>query len=426
MKFDFIVSIVLLCVILTACNEKSVYDPEAGRKVEELEIPADFTWTMTKNVKLILRSNAETEVAVYSDKDCSVLLSEMTVTPEGDTCSLNVEKSVSTLYVAYVQENGKETIAPVNISILTRGVEEDNWIGSWEIKDAEKNAFDGIKSVAYFPSQKSCGTLLFEDMWPVKGDYDFNDVAVWYQIRLSSKKDKNQALEEENEIQDVKKVEIAVRLNALGGDYPCQFCLQFGEDSDEIKQIEVESKGSGQCIWENEGKKEDAIFVFDWPGIKTERFYNTENVIGNAELENNWVVLTIWLGEEDVDFDDFDFFIRRTDNQYEIHLKGYEPTDEFEHAYKDIVKENRDSLKQDDDYAYSTWDNYVWGINVPWAINHAKENVDFCTAYDDFAVWILSNGKSAQNWYKMNKSSDKRINILPSNHNGVYYFDRKK
>jgi hypothetical protein len=38
-------------------------------------------------------------------------------------------------------------------------------------------AFDNI-----YPSNDAFGTLAFEDLWPAKGDYDFNDLVVDYNI----------------------------------------------------------------------------------------------------------------------------------------------------------------------------------------------------------------------------------------------------
>ncbi len=418
-KLWYILSVIV--VIFWACNDKEVYDPDAGKKVEDLKVPQGFDWKMTKDVKLVFHSNVPTGVTVYADKAASVVLAEMNVRPEGTTCFVNVGKEASAVYVKYTQENGKETIEPVAFSPVTRAdADRANWIGKWEVEKAKENEMvDGIKWVAYYPSKNSCGTLLFEDMWPKMGDYDFNDVAVWYQIRMHSLKSKIK--EPDDEIKDVKKIEIAVRLNALGGSYPCDFCLSFDEDRDDIEKIEV-SDGVGTCRWENRDKKEDALFVFSWPGIKTERYYNTETAVSNDMLDKNWVLLTIWLKEdEDIEFDDFDFFIRRTDNQYEIHLKGYEPTKDFENRYEEIVRENEE-LNPDDDYAYMTKDGYVWGLNLPWAINHAKESVNFCDAYDGFAEWITSGGKDNQNWYKPNKDKANRVDMVPSNHGGISYF----
>jgi LruC domain-containing protein len=36
----------------------------------------------------------------------------------------------------------------------------------------------------FTPSKSQVGTIAFEDLWPYYGDYDFNDVALNYQVVL--------------------------------------------------------------------------------------------------------------------------------------------------------------------------------------------------------------------------------------------------
>ncbi|AQS37870.1 protein of unknown function (DUF4114) [Shewanella psychrophila] len=37
-----------------------------------------------------------------------------------------------------------------------------------------------VSSTAYSPAENQMGTMAFEDFWPSKGDYDFNDVVINY------------------------------------------------------------------------------------------------------------------------------------------------------------------------------------------------------------------------------------------------------
>jgi hypothetical protein len=39
-------------------------------------------------------------------------------------------------------------------------------------------------SELFTPSKSQAGTIAFEDLWPYYGDYDFNDVALNYQVVL--------------------------------------------------------------------------------------------------------------------------------------------------------------------------------------------------------------------------------------------------
>jgi LruC domain-containing protein len=66
----------------------------------------------------------------------------------------------------------------------------------------------------WYPGSGSWGTLAYEDMWPSKGDYDFNDLVVRYRSR-----------EVLNAIRLVSALEMDLRLDARGGVYHSGFAL---------------------------------------------------------------------------------------------------------------------------------------------------------------------------------------------------------
>jgi len=66
-----------------------------------------------------------------------------------------------------------------------------------------------IAYVSHFPSESSYGTLAFEDNWPVRGDYDFNDLVVAYHV-----------VQYRNPAGDVVAMEMFLRPDAAGAGYP--------------------------------------------------------------------------------------------------------------------------------------------------------------------------------------------------------------
>ena len=68
----------------------------------------------------------------------------------------------------------------------------------------------------YYPSKTSVGTLAFEDLWPGKGDYDFNDMVIDYNF--------NQVTNGQNKVVEIKGKLI---LKAMGASYKNGFGIQL-------------------------------------------------------------------------------------------------------------------------------------------------------------------------------------------------------
>lgn len=70
-------------------------------------------------------------------------------------------------------------------------------------------------SVVYIPN-KEWGTIMFEDLWPEYGDFDFNDIVFNYKIQLY--------LSSANKVAAML---IGFRINAVGGNIPYNLYLQL-------------------------------------------------------------------------------------------------------------------------------------------------------------------------------------------------------
>lgn len=398
--------LLLLGATFSSCLHDSVYDPEQtkGDKVTDLKVPAGFDWETSDNIRFSVVSAIKTKVSVFTDAGCQNLIATLPASETGTFYNLEVGREVENLYVQYPADDGR--VGVVSASLLkSKSVQEVTVKLPEDVnpnKDGEEH-----KGVIYYPGKKKWGSVFFEDMWPKLGDYDFNDVAVWYQIRkyLSDKKENK-----------VVAIEVSVRLNALGGLWPYQLGLQL-EDL-EADRIRVESdetgrESDGYTVKNSEGKP---VILFDWPGRKGSyggKYYNTEEgfTVPYEEIEKNVISFKIYPEEEieagSVDMYSFNFFIRNN-NGMEIHLKGYEPTADFREEYHRIVSEN-DNLNPD--CYYTSKDGFVWGLKVPDGINHAKEEIDFRKAYQHFEEWVTSNGEKFKNWFEDNEGHDNRVNV---------------
>lgn len=384
----------------TACSHNSVFDPDATGKVTELKVPQNFDWETSENMAFTVSAGVETEISVFADKEGKELLATLPVSTEATTYNLNVGKGAEEVYVRYTQKNGSKAL----LTVSTLNVRSTGNLRLPE--DAGKIKNDRGQWITYYP-KNGWGTLLFEDMWPQKGDYDLNDLAAFYKIQLYiTSKD-----------QQIEAIMVAVRLNALGGNYPYTLCLQMDDlTSDQISKTGAYyDKGEGYK-WENPESSEWAVFSFDWPNKKGSNggnYYNTEKeyAVSPSELDQNEIAFLIYpknnLRASQINAYSFNFFIRQTDGK-EIHLKGYKPTPAFQEKYFQIVAEN-DNLNPD--IPYCTKDNFVWGLKVMDGIDHAQEKVDFTQAYKFFKEWVTSGGIDHKKWYQNNDAKDQELRI---------------
>lgn len=398
MKQSCLILSSLLLLGLTSCMKEIEVHEKPVKEVTDLKVPSEFSWSMSRDVLLTIDSPVETAVEIFSSKNCdkSSLLATLNVPIED--ASLSMANSAKTLYVRYTKKGGTQAIMNVNV-VDTRSSENIN-LKLPESTGVASNL--GNTKFIYYPSFNE-GTLLFEDSWPVKGDYDLNDLAALYNIQLIVLKKKVVAFA------------VAVKLSALGGYTPYSLYLQVDNlKKKDVKDVSVmmgKNKSTGNVSLVSK-ENEPLLFAFDWEAIKGSNggnYYNTEDShLEQGTVEDNLVYFWVDLLKGDPvstwSHESFDFFIKRQDgNHTEIHLKGYKPTTDFKSGYAKEV-ENMGSA------FYSTKDNFVWGIKVPIVISHPKERVSILEAYPDFAGWVTSGGRENADWY-LKSNADKCVSL---------------
>lgn len=395
-KFLSFLLLVSACFLIS-CQHDGVYDPDARKepvKVTELNVPDDFNWEMSKDVSVSISAPIESAVSIYADEECRTLLATLPVGPIASIYNLSVNTATEQLYVQYPDQEGTKQLKAYILS----GTKAAADVAIKLPEDLGQMVDQYGECVMNYP-QAAWGTLLFEDMWPRLGDYDFNDLAAWYKIQL----------QDINEEAEFSVINMGLRLNALGGHLPYQLCLQIDDlQSKEIEGIEcVDRKGEtleGILVWDSEGKEGPAIFSFNWENKKRSNggdFFNTEKKykVAPTVLDSDQVNIIIDLKNgkklSQVQHTSFNFFIRKEDGT-EIHLKGYKPTAAFQERYNQIVKENPELNPE---IPYCTQKNFVWGIKVPQGIDHAAETVNFTKAYTIFGEWVETGGTNDRPWY---------------------------
>ena len=252
----------------------------------------------------------------------------------------------------------------------------------------------------YYPAG-GFGSLAYEDLWPGKGDYDFNDLIIDYRFKTVTS-GSNHIVESF--------ATFAVR--AYGASFENGFGFQLannnippsgivsvtGYDLQE-GYITLESNGleSGQSI--------PTIIVYD-------NAYNIlqhpGNGIGvNTELSATYVdpdTLNIYIDYtngtyllSELDIPNFNPFIMVDLNRgIEVHLPDYLPTN--------LADESLFNTMEDDTQPafgkyYKTVTNLPWAINIPVSFEYPIEKKDITSVYLKFAEWAESGGTLYQDWY---------------------------
>lgn len=242
------------------------------------------------------------------------------------------------------------------------------------------------------------GTLGFEDLWPGKGDYDFNDLVVEYNT--------NQVTDASNNVKDIK---TTYTVKALGG----ALNHGFGVEIDGLQPSNVTSTSGTQSTASLvtfdakglESGQTDAVLIayddiFDHvnhtPG---EAFINT--IKGNAVVPDVVfqvdVTLNTAVNPNTIGLPPYDPFIFVRGNRgQEVHLPDETPTDLVSNGTFGTVDD--DSNPGSNRY-YRTSNNLPWAIHIDGSFNYPKEYAPIETAYNNFNAWASSNGAQFTNWY---------------------------
>ena len=250
---------------------------------------------------------------------------------------------------------------------------------------------------------------LFEDQWPLYGDYDMNDLVMIIKERTISL-NKNNKVEEFKLSIDLaatgatKSIGAAIMLDGV----PASAIMQPVEFSDNslIKSFNLNSNKI-----EN-GQDYAVIPLFDdaHKALGRDRYeqINTfANHSNNTNVKN--ISFTIKLSNpispDELNINKLNVFIfveGNRNNRKEIHVIGYQPT---KLANTDLFGGNNDNSSVSGKKYYISKDNLALGIMVPTDFKWALEYVNIKTVYSLFTDWVTSGGVKNQEWWKTFDSS---------------------
>jgi LruC domain-containing protein len=241
-------------------------------------------------------------------------------------------------------------------------------------------------------------TTAFEDKWPIKGDYDMNDVVITARYLVVT-----------NGANRVTQIKADYKLRATGGDFKNGAAVQFHIPKSNVSNL-VATTGVNF-----EAGQDSAVLVLftnsraehsEWNTIPGKPLSAVKNYAVSFEVQNGETIDNFGLGS-------YNLFIWNNTpgygRTYETHLRGKKPT-----KLADPLLFNTGDDNSNMGVSYVTAGNLPWAIELPIAnFSYPKETISMEDTYLKFNAWAASNGNLYADWYSnLSVTYRKAVNIF--------------
>ncbi|MBT3207751.1 MAG: LruC domain-containing protein [Bacteroidetes bacterium] len=245
----------------------------------------------------------------------------------------------------------------------------------------------------YYPSSNRFGTLLFEDLWPSQGDFDFNDLVMAYQFKS--------VVSPANDVVDIFMTFV---VKATGAGFANGFGFDLPDASVNSADINVSGyvSNTGLISYSANGTEASQSLITIIPYDEVPNVGNTTSSGTFNDYDTTIIHISVVGGSYSLfnfalpQFNPFIFI--DLDRGHEVHLPspGYDPTDLVDET---LFGTFNDASNIINGIYYRTANNLPWVINIPREFSYPLEKVDISTAYLHLADWASSNGSIFNDWY---------------------------
>ena len=256
------------------------------------------------------------------------------------------------------------------------------------------------------------GTMMFEDLWPGRGDYDFNDLVLNYHYDVVSDADDN-----------VVEVRYSFVTRAIGGSLRNGFAFQLdgvpASSVDEVVRVGT-SKVSGitYATFNDNGTEANQtnanIIVFKdafdlLPRSSGFAFINVEAGAPDVGTDTTEIIVKFSSngvrpeGSTAISITNFThavfnpYLIVGQDRGKEVHKPNRVPSSRVNNSY---FGQHQDNSNPAQSIYYRTSTGLPWVLDVTESVPYATEKTDFTEAFVNFAQWATSGGASYTDWYQ--------------------------
>ena len=230
----------------------------------------------------------------------------------------------------------------------------------------------------FTPSKYGKGTIAFEDLWPSKGDYDFNDAALSYQATAFLNAD-NLAV----------RLEFVCNIKANGAG----FTNGIGFEIKGLTPSQIESV-TGPVLTHNfinvnangtEANQDNAVIILA---------DDVDNILAETTIV---IRFTTPISSAELGVAPFNpFLIVNKVREKEIHLPYNSLTN------LGIQDTDFNGVNKDADGNFISDNGFPWAISIIHDFKVPNEKVDITDAYNFFSAWAESGGSEHLDWYKDN------------------------
>ena len=251
---------------------------------------------------------------------------------------------------------------------------------------------------SFFPSESSYASLVFEDLWPAKGDYDFNDLVLGvtgYEVTNAN-----------NELIDLY---INFNVRAVGASLKNGFGWQFaGITPNMIGSVTGAVLEQGYVSNDVNGTElgQDSAVIIACENVEDvlhraggSMFNTLENgFVGTSDVIEIHVIFDPPINQSLIGPDAYTnvFLIKNQDRSVEIHLPNRVPTDEMNMS---LLGTGQDASDINEGRYYKTATGLPWGLLLLEPFDYPIEKSEVTEAYLHFAEWAESGGVDFQDWY---------------------------
>ncbi|MCF8368664.1 MAG: LruC domain-containing protein [Bacteroidales bacterium] len=249
----------------------------------------------------------------------------------------------------------------------------------------------------YFPSENGEITLAFEDLWPSRGDYDFNDLVVGvYGMDITNANDQMVEIY----INFIVKAVGASNVNGFGfqlNDIPPDMIETVSGMVLEQGYVTLNANGT-------EANQSNAVIIVtesveDVINRSEGSMFNTvvDNPAGTSDTTEILIHFTYPIDPSLINSNTYNpFVIKEMDRGIEIHLPNFHPTDLMNVS---LLGTGNDASDPDLGKYYVTETNLPWGLMIMDVFEYPVEKSQIIDAYNYFGAWAESGGDSYPDWY---------------------------
>ncbi len=252
------------------------------------------------------------------------------------------------------------------------------------------------------------GSLAYEDLWPSKGDYDFNDLVIDYNFDITK-----------NGSEQIEHITATFKIYAFGAAFHNGFGFTLPNVApNQIISVQGSNLGTGTYIslagnGTEQGQSQATFIAYDnayriMPHPGNGIGVNTEHSAPYVTPETIVLEIDFYEGGSfgpggpvtwsQLDIGNFNpFLIINQDRSNEVHLPHYPPTDL---ANTGMFGIHDDDTDPGSNRYYVTTNNLPWAINIPETFDHPIEKQDINGAYYKFSEWAESGGTLFPDWYQ--------------------------